>query len=623
MKTKLSFLALMVILFIAASALAVPFELIPYTKKTSLAYPRNYTLRFSLCDDPVAGTCAYWSEEKTVYMSSSKIKTYLGDTVALSGVDFSQQYFVQVEKKKANGSYKVIGARDMLGVVPYALWSASSDSVLPGGSITSITAGTGITATPNPITATGTISANIGTSSNQVAAGNHAHSFGQITGTLGHAQLSGAYTESVSFVDVFSLSATNITGTNVKVTGNLSLPATTATTGVIKSGADTLMHTYGTHNFFAGVNAGNLTMTGQYNTATGSYALYNNTEGNYNTATGGTALYHNTTGDYNTATGARALYYNTTGDDNTAMGTDALFNNTTGDSNTATGAGALRSNTTGWLNTAMGTDALFNNTTGLSNTAIGMAALYSNETGDQNTATGFEALKENTIGNSNTAIGRSALYYNTTGENNTATGESALLHNTTGVGNAASGYAALNSNTTGNNNTAVGYNADVAADNLTNATAIGYDAVVDASNHVRIGNTAVTQIGGQVAWSNLSDMREKKDIFGIPFGLDFIRALRPVEFRLINGNDRIDFGFIAQDIERLIGIDYNILGIGGTEERKLSLRYTDFIAPMVKAMQEQQEIIDRQQSVIEKQQAEIISIKARLASIEAILEERL
>src|SRR3990167_4528421 len=48
----------------------------------------------------------------------------------------------------------------------------------------------------------------------------------------------------------------------LEITGNLRLPSTTATTGIIKSGAYTLIHTYGTNNFFAGVNAGNLTMTG-------------------------------------------------------------------------------------------------------------------------------------------------------------------------------------------------------------------------------------------------------------------------------------------------------------------------------------------------------------------------
>lgn len=65
-------------------------------------------------------------------------------------------------------------------------------------------------------------------------------------------------------------------------------------------------------------------------------------------------------------------------------------------------------------------------------------------------------------------------------------------------------------------------------------------------------------------------------------------------------------------IESLLGMDYNVLGIGGTAERKLSLHYTDFTAPMVKAMQEQQEIM-------EHQQAEISTMKARFAIIEAVL----
>ncbi len=145
-----------------------------------------------------------------------------------------------------------------------------------------------------------------------------------------------------------------------------------------------------------------------------------------------------------------------------------------------------------------------------------------------------------------------------------ATGYYALNLNTTGSNNTAAGYAALYHNTTGNANTGIGEEADVASGNLSNATAIGQGAIVDASNHVRIGDTLVTQIGGQVGWSNLSDRREKKDIRDLSFGLDFIKALHPVEFEMRGGNDRIDFGFIAQDVETLLGAGYNMLGIGAT-----------------------------------------------------------
>ena len=104
----------------------------------------------------------------------------------------------------------------------------------------------------------------------------------------------------------------------------------------------------------------------------------------------------------------------------------------------------------------------------------------------------------------------------------------------------------------------------------------------------------------------------------IRLGLDFINSLRPVAFRLIEGNDRVDFGFIAQDIEALLGTDdYNILGIGGEPERTLSLRYTDFIAPMVKAIQEQEVHIQDQQEQIEDQQAYIKTLEKRLSRLEA------
>ncbi|HBH61292.1 MAG TPA: hypothetical protein DDX85_06035, partial [Nitrospiraceae bacterium] len=157
--------------------------------------------------------------------------------------------------------------------------------------------------------------------------------------------------------------------------------------------------------------------------------------------------------------------------------------------------------------------------------------------------------------------------------------------------------------------TAIGTSAGVLSSGLNNATAIGYNASVNASDKVRIGNTAVTVIEGQVAWSYPSDIQIKKDIEGIGYGLEFVSQLRPVQYRLKEGNDRIDFGFIAQDIEMLLGTEYNILSIGEDAELELSLRYTDLIAPMVKAIQEQQEMIDSQQVKIESQQEQLDELK--------------
>jgi hypothetical protein len=228
--------------------------------------------------------------------------------------------------------------------------------------------------------------------------------------------------------------------------------------------------------------------------------------------------------------------------------------------------------------------------------------MQNNDTGFNNAASGFYALRSNTSGYYVTAVGVSALYGNTLGHSNTALGYSALSGNTEGDYNTAVGRSAGNTNATGNNNTFIGYNSDSSVNNLINATAIGYNAVVDASNKVRIGNDSVTVIEGKVPFTSLSDIRLKKDVADIGQGLEFIKALRPVQYRLKGGNERIDFGFIAQDIETLLGADYNVLGIGANGERNLSLRYTDFIAPMVKAIQEQQ-------GMIEQLKAEVAELK--------------
>jgi hypothetical protein len=130
----------------------------------------------------------------------------------------------------------------------------------------------------------------------------------------------------------------NIAGSGT-VGGSLTLPPTTATAGIVRSGADTLLHTFGFQSLFVGVGAGNLTMDSLlgHNTGLGARALEANTMGDMNTASGALALLSNTTGSLNTASGAFALAANATGVGNTASGPSALSHNTTGNFNTAVG----------------------------------------------------------------------------------------------------------------------------------------------------------------------------------------------------------------------------------------------------------------------------------------------
>lgn len=294
---------------------------------------------------------------------------------------------------------------------------------------------------------------------------------------------------------------------------------------------------------------------------------------------------------------------------NTAGGSFALFNNTTGINNTAFGETALPSNNTGAFNTAAGALALYFNTTGGSNTAFGAGALLGNTKGQSNTATGYLALNDNN-GNYNTATGDSALMSNTTGQQNTASGVNALNFNSTGSYNTAVGTFALYNNIGGSYNTAIGYGADVAAGNYTNGLALGHGAVLIASNSITLGDVNITAIHAQVtSLSGISDRRRKKDIkvLDSDLGLDFIQKLQPVSYRYNNGDDTERYGFIAQDLERALSVSLRetvetskpehglaLIERGNDKDRTYRVAYGELIAPMVKAIQEQQHEITTQ-----------------------------
>ncbi len=94
-----------------------------------------------------------------------------------------------------------------------------------------------------------------------------------------------------------------------------------------------------------------------------------------------------------------------------------------------------------------------------------------------------------------------------------------------------------------------------------------------------------------IAFNNSSDRRLKSEIRGSDLGLDFIMDLRPVSYRWKSGQSGLHYGFIAQEVEETLnqrGYDSSDLPIvvHDAVTDKYGLRYTELIAPMVKAMQE-------------------------------------
>jgi len=414
--------------------------------------------------------------------------------------------------------------------------------------------------------------------------------------------------------------------------------------------------------------------TGFSNTASGMSSLHSNTAGAYNTANGFESMYNNTTGNANTAYGTQALYscldgnastavgygalYRTTAGGNTGIGFYALNGNTTGSSNTATGNFASSGNTTGNNNLADGYYALSANTTGSNNTASGSESLRFNASGSNNSGQGYQSLYANIDGNFNTATGSLSLAFNSSGSSNTSNGYFSMYRNTTGQNNTAVGEATLYNNITGSDITALGYQANVSSDGLSNATALGSGAIVDASNKVRIGNGAVTVIEGQVPFTTPSDGRYKFNVAENVKGLDFILHLRPVTYQfdtkrfdakmnyqpgkdvgpanyaLQAGYDEATrirrSGFIAQEVEQAAnasGYDFSGIIKPKSVQDHYSLSYDAFVVPLVKAVQEQQAIIETlhkklaaQQQAYDTQYQKMAELQRDISEIKKLLQ---
>ncbi|KAF2338082.1 tail fiber domain-containing protein, partial [Flavobacterium ginsenosidimutans] len=127
-------------------------------------------------------------------------------------------------------------------------------------------------------------------------------------------------------------------------------------------------------------------------------------------------------------------------------------------------------------------------------------------------------------------------------------------------------------------------------------------------------------------WSNYSDSRLKKDIATSTYGLNFINKLRPVTYKMKTGTTELQSGFIAQEVETTANsIGYQFSGIVKPQNDSdyYSLRYSEFVVPLVKAVQEQQKLIEDQQTQISEQQkllgakdAKILEIENRLLKLE-------
>ncbi|MEO6130914.1 MAG: tail fiber domain-containing protein, partial [Saprospiraceae bacterium] len=167
------------------------------------------------------------------------------------------------------------------------------------------------------------------------------------------------------------------------------------------------------------------------------------------------------------------------------------------------------------------------------------------------------------------------------------------------------------------------------ASSRTNVTLLGYgiaDGQCTASQQVLLGNTATGQIRAQVTGiTAYSDARFKTNVKENVAGLDFILKLKPVTYNvrpvelhkiwgtpdsLVNKIDhsqieqQTQIGFLAQDVEtaaKEAGFDFPGIDVPRNDKEVYTLRYVDFIMPIVKSVQELNNKVDQ----LEKENAQL------------------
>ncbi|MFA5931977.1 MAG: tail fiber domain-containing protein [Candidatus Paceibacterota bacterium] len=361
--------------------------------------------------------------------------------------------------------------------------------------------------------------------------------------------------------------------------------------------------------------------SGDSNTANGANALYSNIIGDGNTANGKDALYSNTgtainmddsifvTGSENTANGYKSLYLNTIGYYNTANGANALYTNSTGNNNVALGYSAgyneIDSNAfyvNNVLQTTLANDknysllyGTFSGTAGSltgqkltinGNLGIGTlvpAGILSVTPTQYSTGTASQSLTTITgVGTTFTSamVGSQFVFADGTNAGTiTAFGSTTSLTVSTSQTVASQAYniayTGLQVGSTGN----VGIGITGTTIPL-EVKGTGTGAIIAKFTDVNTtGCTLAT--GGTISCT--SDVRMKKNIEDINYGLDTIMKLRPVVY---NWNYEVDgsiknLGFIAQEVEtvvpKLVATDV---------EGMKSLNTTGVIPILTKALQE-------------------------------------
>ena len=287
----------------------------------------------------------------------------------------------------------------------------------------------------------------------------------------------------------------------------------------------------------------------------------------------------------------------------------------------ATGA---RAAALGTSNLAQGDNSM---ALGQNTQAIGSAAI---SLGFDNRARGNASIA---LGHQGQANGAAAV---SLGNNNFAHGDASfaagLQNQATGPVAFAFGYLCLAS---ANTAIAMGKNAKAThASSFVFADGVGADLGSNGNNTMTMrfsGGTTIysngaNNVGVRLApntttWAGVSDIRAKKNITDLQSGLTAIMQLRPKKYHYKNTDDKhYSLGFIAQDVVKVLP---DVVEVPEDKDQFMSIRYTEIIPVLTKAIQEQQaqiEALQKENGQLKAQVTNAGNHSQELASLRSELE---
>lgn len=395
----------------------------------------------------------------------------------------------------------------------------------------------------------------------------------------------------------FSALTKNTTGSANCAIGDRTLFSNTSGTRNVGVGGSSLVYnTVGSDNIAIGCLTLNSLLSGSNNIAIGSSALTSNTSSSDTIAIGHHAMLLNTTATASVIIGNTSGYYLTTASGVTTLGYGALKSSTFSTNSVCIGSYVTEQTLSTIGDVYIGADAGRNTAGTFSGIAtesvyVGYRASHSRlGLGSNNVGLGAKTFETSSTTDSAVAVGHSA---SNSGAHSYTVELGAYTGSRTGTYNSSTliGYSCLGGATsvgTVQQSTIIGARAFLSANvssvlnsiligdglynssstiNLNNVIILaGTASSTSATNEITIGNGTHTSYRMYATgWSNVSDVRDKKNIRPFTDGLSLINKLNPVRFQW-NSRDGgragdEDSGFIAQELQEALGTSNTYLKV--------------------------------------------------------------